>query len=357
MDLKLFARPGYVTLHYEVDVLPRAILPTAFVERIIQADLPRNLRAIANRAQALMTSAPALLTSAEGVASTSYSENGNVNGSSTALPPSLVTVATGAGAGLDLEVSWWSGPGQPPNPGLIGQASGGTAKRESKKGEDGRGDELVTGSDGGASTMENGKGPNGQASGNGQLKVEKSNGKGVENGAAVKGTPRKEVNGLHDRESRVEAKEPTNDLSKKESKRAQDALLETTPRSAVEGPIPGLVPKSADTAMRTVRWKEDREWGRKADSSDATGKMTTEPDFELIDAPYFPAECPVIPPEDRDIRAGFKQRVDEVHLRRLDDLLVSPTGPFLLLFGSADPSLSPSLAALASSLFLLCPFL
>ncbi|KAI5056277.1 hypothetical protein GOP47_0028095 [Adiantum capillus-veneris] len=39
-------------LHYEVNVVPKVIFPTAFVESIIKADLPKNLCAIAKRAEA-----------------------------------------------------------------------------------------------------------------------------------------------------------------------------------------------------------------------------------------------------------------------------------------------------------------
>ncbi|GAQ84260.1 hypothetical protein KFL_001820130 [Klebsormidium nitens] len=337
-DFKLFAgkwalresnRHGHVTLHYEVDVLPRAILPTAFVERIIQADLPRNLRAIANRAQALMTSSTApSLTSAEGAAPILDLEIENGNGSSTALPPSVVTVATGAGAGLDLEVSWWSGPGQPPNPGLIGPACESATKTESEEDEDRRGNDLTTGVEGGGSALEISNGSNGKNGLNGESG---SNGQPTSSGVtavtsppkngAGNGTPRKRVNGLQEKEVHPEAKGPTNEFSAQESRRSPDAHSESELRSAVENITKEPVPKPGYTATKTVRWEEERERGRKTERPDTVRDPVTESNFQLVDAPYFPAECTVIPPEDRDIRAGFKQRVDEVHLRRLDDLL------------------------------------
>lgn len=42
-------------LHYEVNVTPRLLFPAAFVERIIRADLPTNLRAMAARAEGCTT--------------------------------------------------------------------------------------------------------------------------------------------------------------------------------------------------------------------------------------------------------------------------------------------------------------
>eukprot|EP00250_Pteridium_aquilinum_P019919 c24624_g1_i1 orf=315-2870(-) len=44
--------PQTTLLHYEVNVVPKVIFPAAFVESIIKADLPKNLCAIAKRAEA-----------------------------------------------------------------------------------------------------------------------------------------------------------------------------------------------------------------------------------------------------------------------------------------------------------------
>ncbi|KAH9551047.1 hypothetical protein CY35_10G104200 [Sphagnum magellanicum] len=45
-------RPGSTVLHYEVNVAPKLLFPAPLVERIIRADLPVNLRAMAERAEA-----------------------------------------------------------------------------------------------------------------------------------------------------------------------------------------------------------------------------------------------------------------------------------------------------------------
>ncbi|XP_024517251.1 uncharacterized protein LOC9663170 isoform X1 [Selaginella moellendorffii] len=49
--LQAGTRPGTTDLHYEVNVIPRLLLPGVFVEGIIKSDLPVNLRAIAERAE------------------------------------------------------------------------------------------------------------------------------------------------------------------------------------------------------------------------------------------------------------------------------------------------------------------
>lgn len=51
-SLRTGPRPQTTLLHYEVNVVPKIIFPAAFVEGIIKADLPRNLFAIAERAEA-----------------------------------------------------------------------------------------------------------------------------------------------------------------------------------------------------------------------------------------------------------------------------------------------------------------
>ena len=38
-------------LHYEVNVVPKLFFPATFVENIIKEDLPKNLSAIAKRAE------------------------------------------------------------------------------------------------------------------------------------------------------------------------------------------------------------------------------------------------------------------------------------------------------------------
>lgn len=50
--LQVGQRPHTTVLHYEVNVVPKIIFPTAFIESIIKADLPKNLCAIAKRAEA-----------------------------------------------------------------------------------------------------------------------------------------------------------------------------------------------------------------------------------------------------------------------------------------------------------------
>eukprot|EP00249_Psilotum_nudum_P020846 c27871_g1_i2 orf=79-2469(+) len=44
-------RPDLTVLHYEVNVIPRLFFPAAFVQRVIQSDLPVNLHALAERAE------------------------------------------------------------------------------------------------------------------------------------------------------------------------------------------------------------------------------------------------------------------------------------------------------------------
>lgn len=50
--LRTGPRPQTTLLHYEVNVVPKIIFPAAFVENVIKADLPKNLCAIAKRAEA-----------------------------------------------------------------------------------------------------------------------------------------------------------------------------------------------------------------------------------------------------------------------------------------------------------------
>ncbi|MCO5604462.1 hypothetical protein L7F22_058628 [Adiantum nelumboides] len=52
--LQAGTRPHTSVLHYEVNVVPKIIFPTAFVEGIIKADLPKNLCALAKRAEAIV---------------------------------------------------------------------------------------------------------------------------------------------------------------------------------------------------------------------------------------------------------------------------------------------------------------
>jgi hypothetical protein len=305
-----------------VDVLPRAILPTAFVEKIIQADLPRNLRAIANRAQA-MTSSPGPCAPAV----TSSSDGGNGVGSPRALPSSpagmmtsskpgaqavtsssseessLVAVANGAGAGLDMEVSWWSGPGQQPNPGLI---EGGGADEE-------RGSDMEE--------LRRGEG-NGCASGF-----------RTEAGGHYNGAPEAESSVIEKSRSGVDGNGRIEDGTKK-------GLLMRGSASdfpARDGETTSVSQLGSETDPRTGDSHGDSEpdsTSRVQNASSSNGrpmsekftraKVLTEPPFELVDAPYFPTECPVNRLGHRADRVGLRQKVDEVHLRRLDDLLVGP---------------------------------
>jgi hypothetical protein len=254
--------------------------------------------------RALPSSPTGMMTSstpnAQAVTLSSSKENGR------ALPSSLVAVANGAGAGLNMEVSWWSGPGQQPNPGPI---EGGEGVEE--RGSDREGLRLGEG--------------NGCA-----------NGIHVESGGHDDGALEAEFSGTETSRSEVDGNWRIEEGSKKVSfsgssasdgsARAGEAISRSQLSSETDlrtGVSHGdFVPNSTSGVQNASSRNASSRNGPPKSEKFTRAKVLTEPPFELVDAPYFPAECPVVRPGHRGDRAGLRQKVDEVHLRRLDDLLV-----------------------------------
>lgn len=232
--------------------------------------------------------------------------------SSSSEESSLVAVANGAGAGLDMEVSWWSGPGQQPNP---GSTEGGEAVEE-------RGSDMEERRRGEGNGCANGI----HSEGGGQEI------RAPEAESLVNGTSRSGICG----NGRIEDGTKKNLLMRGSASEFPiwDGATASTPQLSSEtdlrtGVSHGDSGADSTSGVQNAASSNGRLKSKYITRARVQGAIT-EPPFELVDAPYFPAECPVYRPGHRGDRAGLRQKVDEVHLRRLDDLLVS----FLLSSGS-----------------------
>ncbi len=236
--------------------------------------------------------------------------------SPTALPPSLVTVATAAGAGLDLEVSWWSGPGQPSNPGLINPQAKAEPKALPR-------DLATTLSE--RLTEREAEVQDSQA----------SSSHGVSRTSQDKLATARGEETVRAKESVVGMRDETADTPKDCEKKSSDGdrpESASEPESAQAKSRLNIEPASQSNGASFNGKEATSENGsRLSPSKDARGGLNVErspreglgePSFVLTDAPYFPAECPVVPSEDRAVRAQLRHRIDEVHLRRMDDLMV-----------------------------------